>query len=154
MFATLYYTTLSSQHDARLIVWTPDRHPLVEYLRKDSEIGKTTAPLPRSAFRLREAVLVGRSAANSSAPSAVIDSSDRENCTSLLDRHVELGLSQRRQRYCAAPAMVRKAGTSSAASNRFGEPVLSSTQPFTVEVTTSPGMNPRARSTSLASTSD
>lgn len=127
---------------------------MVEYLRRDSEIGKMTVPLPRFASDSAKRFLVGRTEANNSAPSAAIDPSDRENCTSLLDRHVELGLSRRRQPYCAAPAMVRKAGTSSAASNRFGEPVLSSTQPFTVELTTSPGMNPRARSANLASMSD
>ena len=154
MFATLYYTTLSSQHDPLLMAWTANPHPIVEHLGRDSEIGKMTTPLPRFASDSAKRFLVGRTEANNSATSAVIDTSDRENGTGLLDRHVELGLSRGRQPYCAAPAMVRKAGTSSAASNRFGEPVLSSTQPFTMEVTTSPGMNPRARSTSLASTSD
>jgi hypothetical protein len=154
MFATLYYATLSSQHAPLLVVRTANPHPSVEYLRVASEIGKLTAPLPRHASDSAKRFLVERTEANNSAPAAVTDSSDHASGTSLLDRHVELELSRSRQPYCAAPAMVRKAGTSSAASNRFGEPVLSSTQPFTMEVTTSPGMNPRARSTSLASTSD
>ena len=53
-----------------------------------------TTPLSRFASDSAKRFLVGRTEANNSATSAVIDTSDRENGTGLLDRHVELGLSR------------------------------------------------------------